>query len=241
MYRVPQVESLPCGAADRPLAPDCPAVRGVGIADLVRPAGGSCRMSAYSIDARELLPELWTGRYGFALVRRGCLIRTRTDAQGRSTAVDVVGPGGAFRLPSDRDSALEGVSSGYAVSRVLLCVSEESTIRDTLRGGGQSALDLHDCDRHALERMELLADARGRSTALAKVAALLCVLAGGITTLGRERDSIPSGFLQRDLAALVSIRHESVCRALRDLEDRGLIAQTRDDIRLLDRRALMAI
>jgi CRP-like cAMP-binding protein len=241
MYRVPQVESIPCGGADRPLAPDCPATRGVGLNDLVRPPGSSCRLSAFSIEPREFLPDIWNGRYSFALVRRGCLIRMRTDAQGRSTAVDVVGPGGAFRLPDDKESALEGVSSGYAVSRVLLCVSDDHTVQDALRSGGQSAVDLHDCDKRALERMELLADARGRATAISKVAALLCVLAGGITTLGRERDSIPSGFLQRDLAALVSIRHESVCRALRDLETRGLIAQTRDDIRLLDRRALMAI
>jgi CRP-like cAMP-binding protein len=241
MHRVSRIEPLPCGDASRPLAPDCPAVRGVGIQDLVRPGGASCRLVAHSIEPREFLPEIWNGRYAFALVRRGCLVRMRTDSQGRSIAIDVVGPGGAFRLPNDRDSALEGVSSGYAVSRVLLCVSDGTTLRDTLRAGGQSAVDLHECDRIALERMELLADARGRSTALAKVAALLCVLAGSITPLGSERDSIPSGFLQRDLAALVSIRHESVCRALRDLETRGLITQTRDEIRLLDRRALMML
>jgi hypothetical protein len=43
---------------------------------------------------------------------------------------------------------------------------------------------------------------------------------------------------QRDLAALLGMRHESVCRAMQILARRGAIARTSDGLRLLDRECL---
>jgi hypothetical protein len=86
--------------------------------------------------------------------------------------------------------------------------------------------------------MERLADARARPGAAAKIAALLCALSD---TLRPGSSRIPAEFLQRDLAGLVSIRHESVCRVLRDFARHGLISKDGDGIMLLDRPQLQAV
>jgi hypothetical protein len=59
---------------------------------------------------------------------------------------------------------------------------------------------------------------------------------------GQESSAqIPSEFLQRDLAGLLSIRHESVCRVMRDFTDKGLIAKQEEGTVLVDRPALDAL
>jgi CRP-like cAMP-binding protein len=164
------------------------------------------------------------------------------DAHGRTTAIDAVGPGCAFPIePSEGDDAPSSTAASYAVTRTLVCLCKEQPIETSLRGGGDTALDLHKLHCEALHRMERLADARGRSVAASRVAALLCTLADTLVRRESGSSRIPAGFLQRDFAALLSIRHESVCRSMRDFSKRGLISQETDGIHLLERSRLEAI
>ncbi|MBC7171315.1 MAG: helix-turn-helix domain-containing protein, partial [Polyangiaceae bacterium] len=57
----------------------------------------------------------------------------------------------------------------------------------------------------------------GQSTATGKVRALLGLLEGGLAcAAGATRRELP--LTQRDIAELLHMRHETVCRALRTIE-----------------------
>jgi CRP-like cAMP-binding protein len=191
-----------------------------------------------ALAARAPLPTTWPSQYRFAIVRRGHLIRQRTNASGHTTAVDAVGPGGCFPLDAQ---AAEG-GAGYVVTRALVSLVDESSVTEALQQGGQTALQIHQLNAQTVARMERLIDARGRSGSAGKVAALLCVLADTLEQPGTgDGNRIPGEFLQRDLAGLLSIRHESVCRALRAFTGRGWITKTDDALVLKDRAALAAV
>ncbi|MFO0695067.1 MAG: hypothetical protein U0230_16020 [Polyangiales bacterium] len=77
--------------------------------------------------------------------------------------------------------------------------------------------DLLEFQGEAIERLERIADARGRASGPEKVAAMLEVLGETVT----QRDGSPrllSNLQQRDLAALLQLRPETVSRALRRIE-----------------------
>lgn len=222
--------------------PGCPAARYSLLPQLVGSGSNECKMRSLTLEAREPLPAEWSTRYSLALVRRGFMLRQRLDGQGRATAVDAVGPGNAFPL-SERVEAAEGGprTSGFAVTRALVCVTPLAPVREALRSGGTDACDLHMLNQDVGYRMERLSDARGRTTAIAQVAALLCALADTLVRKPPVPNCVPAGFLQRDLAALLSIRPESFCRALRQLQKRQLIRDEEHGTLLLDRAQLEAL
>jgi hypothetical protein len=223
----------PCGAQH---CVGCPAAaRGI-LHSLLGESAEACGFDSLAIEPRSPLPPAWLSRYSFAMVRRGYLIRQRTDAAGRTTAIDAVGPGCCFPLGKG-----DGNTSGYALTRALVCLSDEETLRRGLVEGGPSAADVHQLDSEAISRLERLADARGRPGAAGKVAALLCTLADTLKPNGQIEARIPLEFLQRDLAALLSIRHESVCRVMRDFTKRALVSREPDGLRLANREALQAL
>lgn len=228
----------PCGAQH---CVGCPAIARNVLPGLLGDSTEGCGFDSVPLDMRAMLPASWLSKYSFAMVRRGYVIRQRTDAAGRTTAVDAVGPGCCF--PVDRGSAdgRGSVTSGYAVSRALLCLCEGDGFARSLEAGGKTALQVHQLDSEAIVRMERLADARGRAGTASKVAALLCTLSDTLRPATPRESTIPSEFLQRDFAALLSIRHESVCRVLRDLGEQGLVKKSPDGLQLVDRTALEAI
>jgi CRP-like cAMP-binding protein len=207
-------------------------------------APGACGFDSLAVEARSPLPASWLSRYSFAMVRRGYLIRQRTDHAGRTTAIDAVGPGCCF--PLEHAFARQGESpiSGYAVTRASVCLCDHETLERGLAEGGTTPVQVHKLDGEAIARMERLADARGRPGAASKVAALLCALADtlrpGANNNG-EPQTVPGEFLQRDLANLLSIRHESVCRAMREFGKDALIAKDGSGIVLLKREQLEAL
>lgn len=182
----------------------------------------SCHFENITVEPRQEIPARFDQQVGFALVRRGLVIRQRPDGQGRPVAVDAVGPGQGYRT---------GGGSGYAVERTLLCVRT---------GLGDSNDDLvprmGDVLMQSIDRMEQLMLARARPTAESRVSALLCALQQVLGPRGEHR--IPSDLLQQDMAALLSMRHESVCRALRALREHGVISRDSDGIRIVDRAQL---
>lgn len=215
---------------------DCPAARQNAFADLVGTQPGACAFSRLTLEARAPIPSRWYGLYTIGLIRRGVLIRQRVDSLGRATAIDAAGPGCLVPLDEVRGSVTVG---GYAATRVLVCVLPSEVIGRAVRAGDPTAPDLIRLQAEALERVERIADARGRSTVDERVAALLIALS---ETLGPPRPEvpIPSGLQQRDMAALLGVRHESVCRSIRKLEARGFIVRDPDGMRIADRAGLMA-
>jgi CRP-like cAMP-binding protein len=201
-------------------------------------AGEAC--DAITLEPRSALPASWPAQYRFAVVRRGYVIRQRSDARGHTTAIDAVGPGGCFPLERGVE-AHPSASGGYAVSRAVVALCDDQTVAHALQHGGPTALQIHELESETIMRMERLADARGRSGTAGKVAALLCVLADTLQPGAGPGHSIPGAFLQRDLAGLLSIRHESVCRALREFSSKDLVERTADALIIKNRAALEAV
>lgn len=235
---VGQAAHKPCGAQH---CVGCPAIARNVLPALLGDSTAGCGFDSVTVDTRTMLPASWLSKYSFAMVRRGFVIRQRTDAAGRTTAVDAVGPGCCFPLDRASNEGRGSATSGYAVSRALLCMCDGESFAHSLEAGGKTALQVHQLDSEAIVRMERLADARGRAGTASKVAALLCTLSDTLRPATPREATIPSEFLQRDFAALLSIRHESVCRVLRDFTDQGLVRKSADGLLLADRAALEVI
>jgi len=186
-----------------------------------------------SLASRQPIPPRWFGTYGLAVVRRGLLVRQRVDACGAATAIDALGPGGA--APLSEGGEVSG--GGYAADDALICLCPRRALRSAIEEAPPTAADVISLHAAALERIERMAEARGRATALSRVASLVCALADTLSP-PRRLDLIPASLQQRDLAALLAMRHESVCRALGTLEGREGLLRGDDGIRILDRSIL---
>jgi hypothetical protein len=221
---------------DHTACPDCPATRSGILADLLPSRDGHCAFRCVSVGARQPLPPGWSSGYSMALVRRGILIRQRVDASGTATAVDAIGPGGATPVSDGPDSN----TTGYAADEALICMCPAPALSSAVDAGAPTSGQVVGLHRAALDRVERIADARGRSTALARVAAVLCALADTLSP-PRRLDTIPPTLQQRDLAELLALRHESVCRAFGVLERRGAIRRSPDGTHIVDRGLLEAV
>lgn len=214
------------------MCPDCPAKRARILEQLVDQPGG-CAFRCLSVAAREPLPMAWRRTYGLALVRRGIIVRQRIDAHGRATAIDVAGPGSAFPIGREEDGTI-----GYAVDDAMLCLCPSPVLDATVDGGSAGARAVVGAHAAVLARVERIAEARSRATASSRVAALLVTIAD--TLSDRPLTSIPAAILQRDLGALVALRHESVCRIVAALARRGVIERGPHGLHIADRAALEA-
>ena len=166
-------------------------------------------------------------------------MRQRVDPQGRAVTVDVVGPGGLL-LFADRGQGEAASRSGYAVGELLVCVCPRGTMDRAFETDGETARDLVRLQARAIERMDRLADARGRPTVIERVASILCALADCLAPAAGG-DVVSSDLLHVDYGALVTARQESVCRAFGVLERLGLIARSSGRVQILDRAALQAV
>ena len=217
------------------LCPDCPAPRAGMLEDLVYPESG-CRLRCVALSARQPISSQWPASYAFALVRRGAIVRQRVDRHGRATAIDAVGSGAGFLV---QDGSAESAPMGFAASASMLCLCPAPVVADSLEQGQHTAADLWKLAQTSLERVERIADARSRNTAMGRIAALLIALSD--TFGAKPRTFVPGSLQQRDLAALVAVRHESVCRVLRTMVERSLVRRDDEGIHLLDREGLVSL
>lgn len=210
-----------------------------------------CALRCVALSAREEIPTRWQREHAVGLVRRGVIIRQRSDAQGRASAVDAAGSGSLVPLtvalpPTPTVTEMHLVTNddaheplGYAATDARVCLLPASALGAALgrNGAARSFLWL---SSHMLDRVERTAQARSRGTAESRVAALICALADTLSP-NRVRDTLPAGLLQRDLAALGALRTESVCRSLQSLAQKRAISRQPDGIKILDRPALEAL
>lgn len=216
------------------ICPDCPAVRSRVLETLVRRDAG-CAFRCLPVPARQPLPSRWRGDYGVALIRRGIVVRQRIDGSGRATAIDIAGPGSAMPIGASAD---EG-STGYAVDDVLLCLCPGDTLDAAVSAGAPVAPDMMRVQTNVLQRVERIAEARSRTSSTSRVAGLLLTIAD-LLMPSRRLTMLPSAIQQRDLAMLLALRHESVCRSLASLEKAGCVQRSVHGLRILDRTALEA-
>jgi CRP-like cAMP-binding protein len=225
--------------ADATSCPDCPVLRVDVFAGLVPPRATSCALRCLALPARASLPPRWFQDYALGVVRRGIVIRQRVDVQGRAVTVDVVGPGGLLPF-AERGHADAASRSGYAVGELLVCVCPRGAMDRAVATESETAQDLVRLQARAIERMDRLADARGRPKVIERVASILCALADCLPP-APGGDFVSSDLLHVDYGALVTARQESVCRAFGVLERRGLIARSSGGVQILDRPALQAV
>jgi CRP-like cAMP-binding protein len=209
--------------------PDCPANRARLLEPLVERESG-CAFRCLSVGARQALPARWHQEHGLALVRRGIVVRQRVDVQGRSTAIDVAGPGSVIPL------GLGDEATAYACNDVMLCLCPTGAVDDALDGG--LARDVVKAQSAVLARVERIAEARGRASTTARVAGLVLAITDTLTPVRLE--AVPAAIQQRDLAALLATRHESVCRAISQLVRSGALERGALGLRVLDRQRLDA-
>lgn len=223
------------GLAYPAACPDCPGARLDLLEQLVGATKASCMFATGSLEAKAVLPMGWSGRYAFGLVRRGVVIQQWVDPGGRATAVDAAGPGCLITFEDQG-----GLFAGYAAVDALVCLCPRDVAERTLDVSARTGRDLMELMRAARARVARIAHARGCSTALRKAAALICALTDTLSP-PRRRERLPAGFQQRDMATLIGVRHETLCRSLRELRSSGLIAQEPDGLRVLDRAGLEAV
>lgn len=204
---------------------NCPAVRGESLQILIGQNTHECVFDTTSLEARDslLLEPLPSGT--LVLVRRGVLLRGRTDSKGQATWIDAIGSGGAFVVPDDRERA-----QVYAVDRTLYCTVGPEKLLSSMAQSDKSLGELHSLHREASYRLERYSDARGRPNVRARLAATLCALADTLHSSQTCRKQLPSGLLQRDIAGLASTRHESVCRILKEFSGLGWVEHGPDGI-----------
>lgn len=192
--------------------PDCPGSRLGCLDSVVGKTKDACHFSTATVGARAPLP-VWEG-YDLAWVRRGVIIRERPALDGRATAIDAAGPGCMFPLDDD--------CTGYAAADAIVCLLRRPSLEEAIdRGQGLQVLELH---RATLLRVERLSHARGAPSLREKVCRLLVVLAESLSP-PRIREDLPDGLQQRDLARLLGVRHESVCRVVGELEREGRLTR----------------
>jgi len=214
--------------------PDCPASRQGLLEDLVPCEEHGCSFQCIALPARAQLPARWFERYGLAFVRRGVVVRQRADAQGRVTSFDAAGPGCLYPMRMPSENTASSVPCGYAATDSLLCLWTRDQITPAVTADANVATDLIELQNATMERITRIADARGRTSIEARVAALLVALSDTLSP-PRRRDLLPSGLQLRDLGSLLGIRHETVCRALGTLTKQGAVERTPDGLRILDR------
>jgi CRP-like cAMP-binding protein len=195
-----------------------------------------CAFVEHVVAARNPLPLRWYADFDFGLVRHGIVIRERIDDQGRSAAVDLVGPSGLVPLGPDRGFS-NGVSA-YAATDVSICLL---TRRQVLAHGDEGAYrDLCALESQVISRMERLIEARSRPTVIERVAALFCTLADSLHP-GRRLNVLPPDLQRTDMAAILGVRRETLSRALGELVMKGLVRRDVEGIRILDRSGLEAV
>lgn len=214
--------------------PDCPGTRLGAFEDLVGPTREHCSLDTVRLDARAFAPASWGEHYGFGLVRRGVLIRMRVDAGGASVAIDAGGAGCLIPLASPADSS---TSYAFAATDAIVCLCGHATLDHALGDSSTVGRELRALEQATLARVERLAQARGAATVRRKVALLLLTLTDTLSP-PRQRDRLPAGLQQRDMATLVGIRPETFSRTLTELETVGVVIREPDGLRLLQRDEL---
>jgi hypothetical protein len=224
----------PCDSAYARACPGCPAMASRRFPDLVGCGRGECRFRLATVEEHARVPSRMLHEYAFALVRHGVFVRTREDESGAVHVVDAAGPGGLVLGSSDEHDG----AAGYAVGHLVLCLLPRLGAAQALARSGETVDDFVTLVGRAHARMERLAGVRMLTKMTTRVGALVALLAETLAPNGEPLKRLPAMLQQRDLARLGAIRHETVCRAIAQLERRGLLERSTEGLLIHDHAAL---
>lgn len=197
------------------------------------------RGESHSIDAREVLPSDWFTRFEFGIVRSGVIIRQCVATDETTTAIDAVGPGGLIPLrilAADAEHSAAGALGLH--SRGRGCFAATDSVITLFSSPSFENRELVRLCASTIARMERIADARNRSSIAARVATLLCVLSDELT---EEKSGRVPDLYQRDIAALINARHESVSRVLSQFQRKGWVERVERVLRISQRAELESV
>jgi CRP-like cAMP-binding protein len=215
----------------------CPAQRMNVFESLVHGGRGWCQMPSIALQARQVLPATWQTEYAYAFVRRGFVVRQINDENGDTSSVDVAGPGCLLTTAALPPLHSRVAISGYAANDALICALSVRVVENVVSGGGDHVRELVALLGASARRVEMISYARSQKDAARAVASLLLTLSSCLAPPA-VLSTIPNGLQQRDLAALLGIRHETMSRVITDFEKRGVVARGEDGIQLISLDAL---
>jgi CRP-like cAMP-binding protein len=174
---------------------------------------------------------------GLFIVLSGRVRTSITSLEGREQVLKVFGPGRTFAdIPVFDDEPLP--ADAVAVTDSTVVIVSQRDVRDLLRRHPAVALDVIRLFASRLRAYKLVVEDLSLRDVVGRVARLLRDHARGQATLVEDSASLNLRYTQNELAAMVGSVREVVQRALKALEDAGVIQMTRGRIRITDVEAL---
>jgi CRP-like cAMP-binding protein len=202
-------------------------------------------------EARELVARLHERHYrvgdvvfrkgdrceGLFIVLNGRVRTSIASVDGREQVLKVFGPGRTFAdIPVFDDEPLP--ADAVAVTDTTVAILSRHDLFDLLRRHPDVGLDVIRLFASRLRAYKLVVEDLSLRDVVGRVARLLRDHACGQATLVEDSASVILRYTQNELAAMVGTVREVVQRALKTLEDAGVIQMARGRIRITDVEAL---
>jgi CRP/FNR family cyclic AMP-dependent transcriptional regulator len=174
---------------------------------------------------------------GLCIVLSGRVRTVTRSAEGRERVLKVFGPGRTFSdVPVFDDGPLP--ADAVAVTESTIALIAQRDLLDLLRSHQDVAIDVIRLFASRLRAYkEVIEDVSFRDV-VGRVARLLSEGASGKTGLIEDAPSLTLSYTQDEIAAMVGSVREVVQRALKALENAGLIEMARGRIGIIDVEAL---
>lgn len=171
--------------------------------------------------------------YGLCIVLSGRVRTVTTSLEGREQVLKVFGPGRTFAdIPVFDDEPLP--ADAVAVTDSTVALLSQADLFDLVRRYPDVGLDVIRLFASRLRAYKLVVEDLSLRDVVARVARLLLDRACGQATLVEDTASVSLPYTQHEVAAMVGSVREVVQRALKTLEDAGVIQMARGRIRIVD-------
>jgi CRP-like cAMP-binding protein len=174
---------------------------------------------------------------GLCIVLAGRVRTVIRSAEGREQVLKVFGPGRTFAdIPAFDDEP--SPADAIAVTETTIVVVPQADLHDILRRHSDVSIEVIRLFASRLRAYKLMVEDLALRTVVSRVARLLVDRARGTHTLVEESASVSLRYTQDDVAEMVGSVREVVQRALKTLEDAGLIEMSRGRVQVIDVDAL---
>jgi CRP/FNR family transcriptional regulator, cyclic AMP receptor protein len=187
--------------------------------------------------ARDVIFRKGDPSEGLCIVLSGRVRTVIQSPDGREQVLKVFGAGRTFAdIPVFDDEP--NPSEAIAVTESTIAVVPQADLLDILRHHPDVSIEVIRLFASRLRAYKQVVEDFAFRTVVARVARLLVDRARGTPTLVEESASLSAHYTQDDIAEMVGSVREVVQRALKTLEDAGLIWMARGRIQIVDVEAL---
>lgn len=174
---------------------------------------------------------------GLCIVLSGRVQTVRTSAEGREQVLKVFGPGRTFADIAVFDDGPQPAEA-VAVTDSIVAFVPRADLHSLLRQHPDAAIDVIRLFASRLRAYKQMVEDLSLRTVVARVARVLVDRVRGTQTLVEDSASANPRYTQEEIAAMVGSVREVVQRALKTLENGGLIQMARGQIQVIDPEAL---